>query len=79
MKKNFPADIPLGHITRLHQHSNNAGQHFKNTGVMNYYITLIDERGGPSETTFVYSFGVPGHGKGPYDGIGWSWKNTIDQ
>ena len=71
----YPADIPLGRITRLHQHSNNAGQHFKNTGATNYYPTLIDERGGPSETAFVYSFGAPGHGKGPYNGISGRWKN----
>ena len=79
MKENFPADIPLGHITRLHQHSNNAGQHFKNTGAINYYTTLIDSRGGPSETAFLYSFGAPGHVRGPYDGIGGRWKNKIDQ
>ena len=79
MKEHFPEDIPLGHIARLHQHSDNAGQHFKNTGAINYYTTLIDERGGPSETAFVYSFGTPGHGKGPYDGIGGRWKRKIDQ
>ena len=79
MKENFPSNIPLGHITRLHQHSDNAGQHFKNTGAINYYTMLIDSRGGPSETVFLYSFGAPGHGKGPYDGIGGRRKNKIDQ
>ena len=79
MKENFPEDIPKGHMTRLHQHSDNASTHFKNTGAINYYTTLIDERGGPNETAFVYSFGAPGHGKGPYDGIGGRWKNKIDQ
>ena len=40
---------------------------------------LIDKRGGTSETAAVCSFGAPGHGKGPYDGIGGRWKNKIDQ
>ena len=79
MKEIYPEDIPKGHITRLHQHSNNTSTHFKNTGAINYYTTLIDKRGGPIETAFVYSFGAPGHGKGPYDGIGGRWKNKIDQ
>jgi hypothetical protein len=35
LKENFPEDIPKGHITRLHQHSNNATTHFKNTGAIN--------------------------------------------
>ena len=75
----FPEDIPNGHITHLHQHSDNAASHFKNTGAINYFTTLINERGGPSETAFVYSFGAPGHGKGPFDGIGGRWKRKIDQ
>ena len=79
MKQKFPADIPKGSIVCLHQHSDNAGQHFKNTGAINYYTTLTNDRGGPGETAFVYSFGAPGHGKGPYDGIGGRWKNKIDQ
>ena len=79
MKINFPEDIPKGHIVRLHQHSDNASTHFKNTGAINYFTTLIDARGGPRETAFVYSFGAPGHGKGPFDGIGGRWKNKIDQ
>ena len=79
MKENFPNDVPKGHIVRLHQHSDNASTHFKNTGAIHYFTTLINERGGPTETAFVYSFGAPGHGKGPYDGIGGRWKNKIDQ
>ena len=47
--------------------------------MINYYTTLINERGGPSKTSFVYSFRALGHGKGPYDGIGGRWKNKIDQ
>ena len=79
MKEHFPADIPTGRITRLHQHSDNAGSHFKNTGAISFYTSLIEEGGGPTETAFVYTFGAPGHGKGPYDGIGGRWKNKIDQ
>jgi len=79
MKENFPEDIPEGHIVRLQQHSDNVSTHFKNTGAINYFTTLIDDRGGPSKTAFVYSFGAPGHGKGPFDGIGGRWKNKIDQ
>ncbi|KAL7534418.1 hypothetical protein ACHAXR_005863 [Thalassiosira sp. AJA248-18] len=75
----FQADIPDGKIVRLHQHSDNAGQHFKNTGAINYFTTLINDRGGPSKTAYIYSFGAPGHGKGPYDGIGGRWKHKIDQ
>ncbi|KAL7549077.1 hypothetical protein ACHAWF_012345 [Thalassiosira exigua] len=75
----YPEDIPGGRIRRLHQHSDNAGQHFKNTGAINYFTTLINERGGPVNTAYVYTFGAPGHGKGPYDGIGGRWKRKIDQ
>ena len=32
MNEYFPEDIPLGHIARLHHHSNNAGQYFKILG-----------------------------------------------
>ena len=78
MNEKFPDDIPKGKISRLHQHSDNA-THFKSTGAINYFTTLINERGGPTLTAFVYSFGAPGHGKGPYDGIGGRWKNKIDQ
>ena len=70
MKKEFPTDIPTGEIVRLHQHSDNAGSHFKNTGAISYYTTIISNRGGPTLTAFVYSFGAPVHGKGPYYGIG---------
>ena len=79
MCDNFPEDIPSGKLLRLHQHSDNASQHFKNTGAMNYFSTIINERGGPSLTAYVYTFGAPGHGKGPYDGIGGRWKQKIDK
>ena len=79
MIQNFPDDIPDGHIFRLHQHSDNAGQHFKSTGAINYYTSIIDRRGGASETAYVYTFGAPGHGKGPYDRIGGRWKHKSDR
>ena len=65
LKQRFREDIPKGHIAWLHQYSDNATTHFKNTGAINYYTILINDRGGPSETAFVYSFGGPGHGKRP--------------
>ena len=30
-------------------------------------------------TGHIYTFGAPGHGKGPWDGIGGRWKAKIDQ
>ena len=78
MNEYFPEDIPKKKITHLHQHSDNA-VHFKSTGAIHYFTTLINDRGGASETAFVYSFGAPGHGKGPFDGIGGRWKNKILQ
>ena len=43
----------------------------------------VDDDGGVTITLLpfgiVYSFGAPGHGKGPYNGIGGRWKNKIDQ
>ena len=78
MKIHYPDDIPEGKIVRLHQHSDNAS-HFKSTGALHYFTTLINDRGGPSATAYVYNFGAPGHGKGPYDGIGGRFKNKIDQ
>ncbi len=80
MQKNFPNDIPHGPIRIFYTHSDNAAQHFKNTGAIHYFSTLIiKERGGAACTAFVYNFGAPGHGKGPYDGIGGRWKSKIDQ
>ena len=72
-----PDDITQGNIVRLHQHSENSGQHFKNTWAINYFTTLTIKHVGPNETVFVYSFGAPGHGKGPYDGIGGTLKRYI--
>ena len=60
MRKDYPSDIPDGRIKRLHTHSDNAGQHFKSTGSMQYYTTLPGDQ---LDTSFVYSFGAPNHGK----------------
>ena len=70
MKTHFPEDIPNSYISILHQHSDNAGQHFKNTGHINYFTGLVKNRGGGAKTAYVYSFGAPSHGKGPYNGVG---------
>eukprot|EP00984_Skeletonema_dohrnii_P017124 scaffold7728_cov75-Skeletonema_dohrnii-CCMP3373.AAC.2 len=75
MNQNFPADIPTGRITLVHQHSDNAGQHFKNTGAIHYYTSLTKDRG---EAVLIYSFGAPSHGKGPHDGVGGCWKTKVD-
>ena len=49
MNENFKNDIPEGKITHLHQHSDNAGQHFKSTGSIEYFTSLIRDRGGATE------------------------------
>ena len=72
MKEHYPLDIPGGKINRLHTHSDNAGQHFKSTGSMQYYTSLPEDRPG---TAFIYSFGAPNHGKCWNDGIGGMMKN----
>ncbi len=54
----------------MHQHSDNASQHFKSTGAMEYFTSLIVDWGGASECSFVYSFRAQGHGKGVFDGVG---------
>ena len=77
MNENFKNDIPEGKITHLHQHSDNAGQHFKSTGSIEYFTSLIRDRGGTTECMYVYSFGAPGHGKGFFDGLGGALKNRI--
>ena len=78
MKQHCPDDIPRGSITRLHQLSDNTS-HFKSTRASAYFTTLINDRGGPSETAFINSFEAPGHGKEPFDGTGGRWKNKIEQ
>jgi hypothetical protein len=59
----FPNDPTKGCIQRLHQHSDNASQHFKSTGAIEYFTLLIMKRGGPTECMYVHSFGAHGHGK----------------
>ena len=77
MSSNFPNDLPAGKITHIHLHSDNATQHFKSTGAINYFTSLIHDRGGPNNCSYVWSFGASGHGKGTFDGIGGVLKNTI--
>ena len=42
-------------------------------------MPLTNDRGGTSETAFVYPFGPPGHSKHPFVEIGGYWKRKIDQ
>ena len=37
MNEKYPEDIPTGRIARLHQHSDNASQHFKSTGLLHFF------------------------------------------
>ena len=76
--KHFLEVIPMKKITHLYRYSDNV-VHIKSIGAIDYFTTLINDWGGASEAAFVYSFGAPGHGKGPFDGIGGCWKNKIDQ
>jgi hypothetical protein len=76
MSDKFLNDLINRHIKRLHQHSDNASQHFKSTGALKY-TSLIKEQGGPTECVYVYSFGAPGHGKGVFDGVGRAIKNKV--
>ena len=64
LNEHFPNDVNAdgsipglkqGKITRFFRHSDNAGSHFKNTGAIHYFTTLIEERGEPSKTLFVYT------------------------
>ena len=73
----FPNDLTNGCIQRLHQHSDNASQHFKSTGAIEYFTSLIMKQGGPTECMYVYSFGAPGHGKGVFDGVEGTIKNKV--
>ena len=77
MNNEFPNDIPGGKITHLHRHLDNAGQHFKSTGAIEFFTSLIRDRGGATKCSYVYSFGAPGHGKGKFDGLGGAMKNKV--
>ena len=72
-------DIPSGKIVKLHMKSDNAASHFKSAGAMEYYTSLADERGGASETAYMYAFGAPKHGKSPNDGAGGGYKHRVSQ
>ena len=67
-------------IRSLHIHSDNAGSHFKNSRTLNYLSRLFERLG----VKVTWSFGCPGHGKGPWAGFGGLLKrvlrrDTIDQ
>jgi hypothetical protein len=64
-----------GELAYLHTHFDNAAQHFKSTGALEAYAALWFKRGRPTLST--YHFGCPGHGKGPWDGIGGWLKNSL--
>ncbi len=74
MRENYPSDLPGGRLKRFHTHSDNAKQHFKSTGSMQYFTSLVSDGIG---TAFVYSFGAPNHGKCWNDGIGGMLKMCI--
>ena len=57
-----------------HFHSDNAGQHFKNKYSARF-LTLYRIKYGLKFVT--WSFGCPGHGKGPWDGLGGTMKNWL--
>ena len=67
-------------VKSLHVHSDNAGSHFKSSKTMNFLSRL------PALFMWLvtWSFGCPGHGKGPWDGFGGMLKrvmrrDTIDE
>ena len=63
-------------VLHLHTHSDNAAQHFKSTGALEAYAVLWFKNARPPLST--YHFGCPGHGKGPWDGIGGWLKNSLN-
>ena len=72
LKINRPEDIGVGkvenpRISHLAQHMDNASQHFKSTGAIEFMTHLFEETVGQnSENCFIISFGCPGHGKGAW-------------
>ena len=77
MNNEFPNDIPGGKIKHLYWRSDNAGQHFKSTGAIEFFTLLIRDRGGATKCSYFYSFWAPGHGKGKFDGLGGAMKNKV--
>lgn len=61
-------------FTSHHIHSDNAGQHFKNKYSARF-LTLYHIKYNLEFAT--WSFGCPGHGKGPWDGLGETLKNWL--
>ena len=62
-------------VMSLHVHSDNAGSHFKNSRTLNYLSRL---KGLFQQLVKVtWSFGCPGHGKGPWDGLGGLMKRVL--
>jgi hypothetical protein len=62
-----------GGFSSLHVHSDNAGSHFKNSRTLNYLSRLKELL----KMKVTWSFGCPGHGKGPWDGIGGMMKRAL--
>jgi hypothetical protein len=60
-------------IHSIHIHSDNAGQHFKSGKTLNFLSRLSDDLKLP----VTWSFGCPGHGKGPWDGVGGMFKRVL--
>ena len=52
MKEEFPNDIPEGVITHLHLHSDNATQHFKSVGAIEFFTSLIRNHGGATKCMY---------------------------
>mmetsp|Transcript_22840 Transcript_22840/g.33875 ORF Transcript_22840/g.33875 Transcript_22840/m.33875 type:complete len:355 (-) Transcript_22840:336-1400(-) len=79
IKENFPGDVgPEGKITKEYQHSDNATQHFKSTGAIEFLTDQFVRRGGRgSSCCFTKAVGCRGHGKGEWDGIGGAIKGVV--
>ena len=60
-------------IKSVHIHSDNAGSRFKNSRTLNYLSRLRDRL----NRKVTWSFGCPGHGKGPWDGFGGLMKRVL--
>ena len=72
----YPEDLSV--MKHYVTHSDNAS-HFKSTGAMHFYTTLMEEEGGASKASYVYHFGAPHHGKCWNDGISGGYNNTTDR
>ena len=61
-------------IKSVHVHSDNAGQHFKNSKTLNFLSRLLELL---TLVVVTWSFGCPGHGKGPWDCFGAVMKRFL--